>query len=160
MRAIGHFWSCYNDDVRHMPHTGFKIETAKLNTSFAQILALKMWAFHHSFPKGEAMRASRSTSPLAGRLLSCREAAQILGVSDETVRRLIHSGKLEAVRIGQRILRVFGESLESCMQTQTVAHRLGVTGEATCSVSSENFQPAVPSNETAGGTSQSEGGVA
>lgn len=49
--------------------------------------------------------------PLAGRLLSCREAARLLDTSDDTVRRLIHLGKLDGLRIGKRCLRVRGESL-------------------------------------------------
>jgi excisionase family DNA binding protein len=59
------------------------------------------------------MGTSRSTSdmPLAGRLLSCREAARLLDTSDDTVRRLIHAGKLDGIRIGKRCLRVRGESL-------------------------------------------------
>ena len=101
------------------------------------------------------MGASRSTSPLAGRLLSCREAANILDISDDSVRRLIHTGKLDGVRLGERILRVFRESLDHYMQSHTLAYRLVITGEAACSV-----QPPAPSNRSAGGNSDSEGGAA
>ncbi len=41
-----------------------------------------------------------------GKLLSCRTAARMLDVSDDTIRRLAHEGKLEAIRVGQRCLRV------------------------------------------------------
>ncbi len=57
------------------------------------------------------MGTSRSDQPLAGRLVSCREAARLLDTSDDTVRRLIHNGKLDGIRIGKRCLRVRGESL-------------------------------------------------
>lgn len=97
------------------------------------------------------MRTSRTAPPLSGRLLSCREAAKLLDVSDDTVRRMIRAGELEGVRIGKRILRVFGESLDRCMQTQTEVHRLDVNGEATWSVRTDTCS-------TSG--SQSEGGVA
>lgn len=105
------------------------------------------------------MRASRSTSPLAGRLLSCREAAKILDISDDSVRRLIRTGKLDGVRLGERILRVFGESLEHLMQSNTQTYRLVVSGEAACSVQTDSHQPAAPSNRSSGGNSVSEGGA-
>lgn len=59
------------------------------------------------------MGTSRSIcdTPLAGRLYSCREAAKVLDTSDDTVRRLIHTGRLDGFRIGKRCLRVRGESL-------------------------------------------------
>ena len=72
----------------------------------------------------------RTDSPMAGRLYSCREAAKLLDVSDDTVRRLIHSGQLQGVRIGKRILRVLGPSLEEC----STLHRLVISGQATCTV--------------------------
>lgn len=101
------------------------------------------------------MGASRFTSPLTGRLLSCREAAKILDISDDSVRRLIRTGKLDGVRLGERILRVFGESLERFMQSHTPAYRLVISGKAVCSV-----QPPASSNRSAGGNSDSEGGAA
>jgi excisionase family DNA binding protein len=72
----------------------------------------------------------RSDSPMAGRLFSCREAAKHLDVSDDTIRRMIHCGELQAVRIGKRILRVLGHSLEEC----STPHRLVISGQATCTV--------------------------
>jgi excisionase family DNA binding protein len=65
------------------------------------------------------MGTSRSISdtPLAGRLLSCREAARLLDTSDDTIRRLIHAGKLDGLRIGKRCLRVRGESLAVLLNT-------------------------------------------
>jgi len=48
-----------------------------------------------------------------GRLLSCREAAAILGVSVDSVRRMAAAGKIEAVRIGVKCVRVSGASVLS-----------------------------------------------
>lgn len=101
------------------------------------------------------MATSRSTPPMSGRLYSCREAAKVLDVSDDTVRRLIHSGKLEAVRIGKRCLRVLGESLERCISTPAESKRLVCGGEATWSV----VQPPVP-NPTSGVKCGCQGGAA
>ena len=72
----------------------------------------------------------RSDSPMAGRLYSCREVAKHLDVSDDTVRRMIHCGELQAVRLGKRILRVLGHSLEEC----STLHRLVISGQAICTV--------------------------
>lgn len=46
------------------------------------------------------------------RFLSCREAARLLGISDDTVRRMIRRHELDAVRVGRRLLRVRTESIE------------------------------------------------
>jgi excisionase family DNA binding protein len=101
------------------------------------------------------METSCSTSSLAGRLLSCREAAAILSVSDDTIRRLVRSGKLDAVRIGPRCLRVLGESLGRYINTPAEGYRLVCHGEATASVR----QPPVP-NPPAGINCGCQGGAA
>jgi excisionase family DNA binding protein len=41
-----------------------------------------------------------------GRLISCRAASDLLAVSDDTIRRMAREGKLEAVLIGKRCLRI------------------------------------------------------
>lgn len=46
------------------------------------------------------------------RLVSIAEAADILGVSTKTVRRVIASGDLEAVRLASRTIRIKTESLD------------------------------------------------
>ena len=50
-------------------------------------------------------------------LYSVRQAAERLGVHPETIRRLIHDGRLEAVRVG-RVLRVDGDALAGFVSRQ------------------------------------------
>jgi excisionase family DNA binding protein len=52
-------------------------------------------------------------------LYSVRQVADTLGVHPETIRRLIHDGRLDAVRIG-RVLRVEANSLAGFVARQRV----------------------------------------
>jgi excisionase family DNA binding protein len=52
-------------------------------------------------------------------LYSVREVAGRLGVHPETIRRLIHDGRLDAVRVG-RVLRVHGDALDGFLAQQRV----------------------------------------
>jgi excisionase family DNA binding protein len=52
-------------------------------------------------------------------LYSVREVAGRLGVHPETIRRLIHDGRLDAVRVG-RVLRVNGQALDGFLARQRV----------------------------------------
>jgi excisionase family DNA binding protein len=52
-------------------------------------------------------------------LVSVREVAAQLGVHPETVRRLIHDGRLDAVRVG-RVLRVHREAVDGFLARQRV----------------------------------------
>jgi excisionase family DNA binding protein len=52
-------------------------------------------------------------------LYSVRQVADRLGVHPETVRRLIHDGRLEAVRVG-RVLRVDGRAFAGFVAQQRV----------------------------------------
>ncbi len=61
------------------------------------------------------MAAHSSTSGL----FSVRQVADQLGVHPETVRRLIHDGRLEAVRIG-RVLRIDATALDGFLARQRV----------------------------------------
>ena len=54
-----------------------------------------------------------------GNLVSVREVADQLGVHPETVRRLIHDGRLDAVRVG-RVLRVHREAVDRFLARQRV----------------------------------------
>ena len=53
-------------------------------------------------------------------MLSVKEVAQILGVSNQTVRNYINSGKLEAVRINQRVIRISKEKLNEFIEMGNV----------------------------------------
>lgn len=55
----------------------------------------------------------------SGSLFSVRQVADQLGVHPETVRRLIHDGRLEAVRIG-RVLRIDASELDGFLARQRV----------------------------------------
>jgi excisionase family DNA binding protein len=55
------------------------------------------------------------TSPL----FTVREVANRLGVHPETIRRLIHDGRLDAVRVG-RVLRVESRSVDGFLARQRV----------------------------------------
>ena len=52
-------------------------------------------------------------------LYSVKEVAGQLGVHPETIRRLIHDGRLDAVRIG-RVLRVDGDAVDAVLARQRV----------------------------------------
>jgi excisionase family DNA binding protein len=55
----------------------------------------------------------------AATLYSVRHVADQLGVHPETVRRLIHDGRLQAVRIG-RVLRIESSELDGFLARQRV----------------------------------------
>lgn len=80
------------------------------------------------------MRESHKAASLSKRLVvpvdvddkalySVRDVANRLGVHPETVRRLIHDGRLDAVRIG-RVLRVDADSLQGFLLNQRVKPNL------------------------------------
>jgi excisionase family DNA binding protein len=52
-------------------------------------------------------------------LVSVRDVAGQLGVHPETIRRLIHDGRLDAVRVG-RVLRVHREAVDRFLARQRV----------------------------------------
>lgn len=56
-----------------------------------------------------------SVSLLTGPTYSPSEAAKLIGVNSETVRRWIRRGDLAAVRVGVRLLRVTHAALERCI---------------------------------------------
>ena len=61
----------------------------------------------------------RFVAAVGDNLYTVRDVAGRLGVHPETVRRLIHDGRLDAVRVG-RVLRVHGESLDGFLARQRV----------------------------------------
>ncbi len=65
------------------------------------------------------MRGCGRLSEVSETLYSVRQVADTLGVHPETIRRLIHDGRLDAVRIG-RVLRVEANSLAGFVARQRV----------------------------------------
>lgn len=59
------------------------------------------------------------TDEPSSELVSVRDVARRLGVHPETVRRLIHDGRLRAVRVG-RVLRVDPSDLDGFLARQRV----------------------------------------
>jgi excisionase family DNA binding protein len=51
-------------------------------------------------------------------LLTRGEVADVLGVSVQTVGRIIARGELETVRVGERFVRIAAKSLERYLQAQ------------------------------------------
>ena len=60
-----------------------------------------------------------SVDPNVESLYTVREVAGQLGVHPETIRRLIHDGRLDAVRVG-RVLRVHKGAVEGFLARQRV----------------------------------------
>jgi len=59
------------------------------------------------------------TDPPPETLYSVREVAGQLGVHPETIRRLIHDGRLDAVRVG-RVLRVHKKAVDGFLARQRI----------------------------------------
>jgi excisionase family DNA binding protein len=57
--------------------------------------------------------------PRTDTLYSVREVAGQLGVHPETIRRLIHGGRLDAVRVG-RVLRVHKAAVDTFLARQRI----------------------------------------
>jgi excisionase family DNA binding protein len=64
-------------------------------------------------------RIVSSVDPQPDTLYSVREVAGQLGVHPETIRRLIHDGRLDAVRVG-RVLRVHKQAVDSFLARQRI----------------------------------------
>ena len=77
----------------------------------------------HAVSLGTCKASGRIVSSVSGEpgggLVSVREVAAQLGVHPETIRRLIHDGRLDAVRVG-RVLRVHREAVDSFLARQRV----------------------------------------
>ena len=74
---------------------------------------------HEVIPRGKLSLVKPSDEPTDDDLVSVRDVAGQLGVHPETVRRLIHNGSLEAVRVG-RVLRVPPAALAGFLQRQRI----------------------------------------
>lgn len=59
---------------------------------------------------------STSTTNPTRRWLSQAEAADYLGITDRTLRRMIAAGKLRAYRLGPRLLRIDLDDLDALLR--------------------------------------------
>jgi excisionase family DNA binding protein len=97
-------------------------------------------------PYGLLQVGNAASTPIDFQLLSVKQAAHILGVSQKTVRRLLARGGIKFVRIG-RSVRIDHRELESVMKTGTDGRKL----KAACaypSDRSERHQKSQSSNDT------------
>ena len=53
-------------------------------------------------------------------LWTVAQAAEVLGCSEDTVRRLIKAGKLASVNVSARLTRIFPEDVEEYLQSRRV----------------------------------------
>ena len=67
----------------------------------------------------KSTRLVSSVDPQPETLYSVREVAGQLGVHPETIRRLIHDGRLDAVRVG-RVLRVHRQAVDGFLARQRI----------------------------------------
>lgn len=63
-------------------------------------------------------------------LLSIADAAEVLAVSTKTIRRYIAAGRLEAVRLGSKTLRIKAASIEQLITANSFGGRQ-LTGATT-----------------------------
>ncbi|CAN5465008.1 hypothetical protein BH11PLA2_BH11PLA2_29300 [soil metagenome] len=54
-----------------------------------------------------------TTKSLARRLITCREAGEMLSLSADTIRRWYHDGKIEGVTYPTNAVRVYGDAVAS-----------------------------------------------
>lgn len=65
-----------------------------------------------------------------GEVVSTKSAGQMLGMGDEAVRRLIHTGELRAIRIGRRRLGVPVEAIREWLAARPVVEPDAAKGAA------------------------------
>jgi excisionase family DNA binding protein len=68
---------------------------------------------------GVNLQQVSTPEPQRDSLYSVREVAGQLGVHPETIRRLIHDGRLDAVRVG-RVLRVHRQAVDAFLVRQRI----------------------------------------
>jgi excisionase family DNA binding protein len=76
-------------------------------------------AYARRLPTCKCSRFVESVDPQPDTLYSVREVAGQLGVHPETIRRLIHDGRLDAVRVG-RVLRVHKNAVDGFLARQRI----------------------------------------
>lgn len=69
--------------------------------------------------------------PEPGELMTVSQAAAILGVNSFTIRRWIKNGKLEAMRIGEKLLKIKPESLAKFIEASQLP-KVEITSLSPC----------------------------
>jgi excisionase family DNA binding protein len=71
---------------------------------------------NHSARLGEKQAQSEIRRTAVGQLWDVKQAAHVIGCSENTVRNMIRRGDLEAVRVGPRLIRLRAADVESALQ--------------------------------------------
>ena len=78
-----------------------------------------------AFVQGKVQEAAEQTARrFQERLLTSREVAKILGVSQTTVSNLITSGKLQSIRVAAKTPRIRAADLEAYLHQNTIGPHL------------------------------------
>ncbi|HTX55285.1 MAG TPA: helix-turn-helix domain-containing protein [Candidatus Baltobacteraceae bacterium] len=59
---------------------------------------------------------SKTTTKTPDRLVSIAEAAEYLGVSERTVRNMMHDGRLKGHRLGGRVVRIRLSDIDAALE--------------------------------------------
>jgi excisionase family DNA binding protein len=81
-----------------------------------------------------SVRTRRIGDKMAGRWYSIKEAAEQLGVSHDTVARLVARGELPAIRVSERIVRIPVPAFEAYASGRKVTARRVVRRRVTTGV--------------------------
>jgi excisionase family DNA binding protein len=104
-----------------MPYTGVALSRTGLTLETGVTGAQKIRASAQQAGRGLAMAAADDATALSDvRFLTVAEVATIMRVSKMTVYRLVHSGELEAVRVG-RSFRVPEQAVNQYLKDAFVA---------------------------------------
>lgn len=67
-------------------------------------------------PRAEAPTSSHNQRRNPRRYITILEAAEYLGVTDRTVRKMVSDGRLTAYRSGRRVVRLRIDEIDAAMQ--------------------------------------------
>ena len=76
--------------------------------------------------KREQMDAILSTVPNGRDYISVAEAEAMFGISGKTIRRMIKSGKVSAINLGERLTRVSKSALLSMVPLREISKKFGI----------------------------------
>ncbi|MEY4710934.1 MAG: Helix-turn-helix domain, partial [Pseudomonadota bacterium] len=112
----------FRDDARVSTQSIFRSDTlaesAKPESSQLAANGLPLWVFD----TGDCRRTSSNAADTSHSLLTIKEAAVLLRVSQRTVRRLIDRGEIEALRIG-RSVRLNRAAIEQMLEHSPASYQ-------------------------------------